>query len=121
MRAVGDEHRQEMIEMGLLNHDPMIDPLHYVADFLRSFPAPHYVSVDIDVCDPAFAPGVSDPVPGGLTSRELIQIVRLCARSSSLIALDVMECVPAMDDAMLTVHLAGWLVVEALSNLPSLD
>jgi len=126
VRSAGEAHRLEMQEMGLLRHllcghDLMTDSMHYVSEFMEHAEPPIYVSVDIDVCDPAFAPGVSDPVPGGLTSRELIEIIRICARSPKLIGLDVMECVPSMDDTMRTAHLAGWLVIEALSNLPVLN
>ncbi|MBU2249922.1 MAG: arginase family protein [Gammaproteobacteria bacterium] len=122
LRSVNEPHRQELRDLGMLGQfDGMLDPMYEVVAFLRDAVKPIYVTVDIDACDPAFAPGVSDPVPGGLTSREIIHIVRLCAQSPDLAALDIMEYVPARDEGFRTASLVGWLAVEALSNLPVLN
>ena len=57
---------------------------------------PVYVSLDIDVLDPAFAPGTGTPEPGGLTSRELIHFLRELHRLD-VIGFDVVEVAPQYD------------------------
>lgn len=73
-----------------------------------------YVSVDIDGIDPAFAPGTNSPEPGGLTSREIIQGVRIAARDG-FAGFDIVEVSPDFDTASGTTStLAARLGVEAL-------
>ncbi len=57
---------------------------------------PVYVSLDIDVLDPAFAPGTGTPEPGGLTSRELIHFLRELYRVQ-VVGFDVVEVAPQYD------------------------
>jgi agmatinase len=59
--------------------------------------APAYVTVDIDCLDPAFAPGTGTPEAGGLTSRELLAILRGLARRLDVVAADVVEVSPPYD------------------------
>jgi len=83
---------------------------------------PLYLSVDIDVCDPGYAPGVGAPEPGGVTSLELIQAVRAVARAAGaqLRGLDVVEVSPPHDAGGATATLAALLVREAaLARLAS--
>lgn len=78
--------------------------------------APLYVSIDIDVLDPAHAPGTGTPEAGGLTSRELLEILRglsVC----NLIGADVVEVSPSYDHAELTGIAAANVVYELLSLL----
>ncbi len=75
---------------------------------------PTYVSFDVDAVDPAFAPGTGTPVPGGLTSREALQLVRALA-GTKLVGMDVVEVCPALDHADLTSHLAAHLLFEGLA------
>eukprot|EP00008_Paramoeba_atlantica_P010226 CAMPEP_0201489770 /NCGR_PEP_ID=MMETSP0151_2-20130828/23618_1 /ASSEMBLY_ACC=CAM_ASM_000257 /TAXON_ID=200890 /ORGANISM="Paramoeba atlantica, Strain 621/1 / CCAP 1560/9" /LENGTH=341 /DNA_ID=CAMNT_0047875461 /DNA_START=132 /DNA_END=1156 /DNA_ORIENTATION=- len=78
--------------------------------------APVYLSIDIDVLDPAFAPGTGTPEPGGLTSRELICLLRALAVSPiNLVSADVMEVAPAYDHAELTCLAASTICYEILS------
>ena len=56
---------------------------------------PVFLSVDIDVLDPAFAPGTGTPEPGSMTSVELLQAVRLVAERLDLVGADVVEVIPA--------------------------
>lgn len=62
---------------------------------------PTYVSLDIDVLDPAFAPGTGTPEAGGLTSRELLNILRAFA-DLNLVGADIVEVAPAYDHAEVT-------------------
>lgn len=75
---------------------------------------PVYISVDIDVLDPAFAPGTGTPEPGGMTSRELLEILRSFA-SANVVSADVVEVAPAYDHAEVTALAASSVVYELIS------
>ena len=77
---------------------------------------PVYVSVDIDVLDPAFAPGTGTPEAGGLSSRELLAILRGFA-DLDLVGADVVEVAPAYDHAEITGIVAAHVVYELVSAL----
>jgi agmatinase len=74
-----------------------------------------YVSLDLDVLDPAFAPGVSCPEPGGLTSRELLNLLA-CLKGARIVGFDVVELSPPYDYSGTTSVLAAKTVVT-LSGL----
>ncbi|AUX19598.1 agmatinase [Sorangium cellulosum] len=76
--------------------------------------APVYLSFDIDGIDPAFAPGTGTPVPGGLTAREAIQLLRGLA-GIRLVGMDLVEVCPALDHADITLHLGAHLLFEGLA------
>jgi agmatinase len=78
--------------------------------------APLYVSIDIDVLDPGAAPGTGTPEAGGLTSRELLGVLR-GLRGLSLAAADVVEVAPAYDHAEVTSMAASHVVYELISLL----
>jgi agmatinase len=78
--------------------------------------APVYVSVDIDVLDPAHAPGTGTPEAGGLTSRELIGILRGVA-GVNIVGADVVEVAPAYDHAEITCMAASHVAYELLAML----
>ena len=72
-----------------------------------------YVSIDVDVLDPAHAPGTGTPEPGGLTSRE-VQMMLRGLDGFKLVGADVVEVAPAYDHAELTALVAANLVYELL-------
>jgi agmatinase len=77
-----------------------------------------YLSVDIDVLDPAYAPGTGTPEPGGLTSLQLLRAVREIVGAVRLVGMDVVEVAPAYDGpGQITAEVAHRLVLEALSAL----
>jgi agmatinase len=76
-----------------------------------------FLSFDIDVCDPAFAPGTGTPEPGGLSAREALRAVRRLAHEVGLAGMEVVEVSPPYDHADVTTLLAHRLVLEALSGL----
>jgi agmatinase len=76
--------------------------------------APLYVSVDIDVLDPAFAPATGTPEAGGMTSRELLAILRGLT-GTNLVGVDIVEVAPAYDHAEITAVAAANLAYEFLS------
>jgi len=77
---------------------------------------PVYVSLDIDSADPAYAPGTGTPEVGGLTSYQLLQLVR-GLQDLNLVGFDVVEVSPPYDHADITAMLASNLVFEFLSLL----
>ncbi|SEU45224.1 agmatinase [Nonomuraea wenchangensis] len=92
--------------------------LDEVVDVLRQRigERPLYVSVDIDVLDPAHAPGTGTPEAGGLTSRELLEILRGLA-GCDLIGADVVEVAPAYDHAEITSVAASHVAYDLVSLL----
>lgn len=75
---------------------------------------PAFISFDIDVIDPAFAPGTGTPEPGGLSSRDGLTIVRALT-GIDFVGFDVVEVIPAYDPAGQTAFLAANLAFEMLS------
>jgi agmatinase len=96
-------------------------PLQRVGEQIREVVGDHptYLTFDIDAVDPAFAPGTGTPVPGGLTSREALALVRSLA-GIRLVGMDLVEVAPALDHADITCHLAAHLLYEGLA-LAALD
>lgn len=74
---------------------------------------PVYVSLDIDVLDPAFAPGTGTPESGGLLSRELLTLLRRFA-AVDLVGADVVEVAPAYDHAQITGVAASHAIYELI-------
>ena len=78
--------------------------------------APLYVSIDIDVLDPGTAPGTGTPEAGGLTSRELLGVLR-GLKGLKLCAADIVEVAPAYDHAEITAMAASHVAYELISLL----
>lgn len=77
---------------------------------------PLYVSIDIDVLDPAHAPGTGTPEAGGMTSRELLEILRGLA-GTNLVSADVVEVAPAYDHAEMTSVAASHVAYDLVTLL----
>lgn len=77
---------------------------------------PVYVSIDIDVLDPAHAPGTGTPEAGGLTSREMLRIIRGLS-DLNIVGADVVEVSPAYDHAQLTAIAAAHVIYELVSAM----
>ena len=80
----------------------------------RTGDAPVYVSVDIDVLDPAHAPGTGTPEAGGLTSRELLSLLR-GLEPASVVGADVVEVSPAYDHAEITAIAAAHVLYDLVT------
>jgi agmatinase len=80
----------------------------------RAGDAPAYVSIDIDVLDPAFAPGTGTPEAGGLSSRELLGILRGLA-GVNVVGADIVEVSPPFDQAEVTAVAASHVAYELLA------
>jgi arginase len=73
-----------------------------------------HVSFDMDVCDPAIAPGVGTPVKGGLDYREAHMVMEIVADSGLLTSLDLVEVNPTLDVRNHTAELGAELALSAL-------
>lgn len=77
---------------------------------------PYYLTVDIDVVDPSLAPGVSTPIPGGWTSRELLDL--LSNLPKGLVGADIVECNPERDVNGITARLVSWCGAMMMKHFP---
>jgi guanidinobutyrase / D-arginase len=80
--------------------------------------SPVYVSIDVDVLDPAFAPGTGTPEAGGLTSRELLGMLTGMA-GLQIVSADVVEVAPAYDHAEITSIAASHLAYALIGLMPT--
>ena len=79
---------------------------------------PVYVTVDVDVLDPAFAPGTGTPEPGGMTSSDLLWACRTLAERLELVGAEVVEVIPtAVGSADVTALVADRIVRELLTGM----
>jgi len=79
---------------------------------------PVFLSVDVDVLDPAFAPGTGTPEPGGMTSLELLRAVRTVASRLQIVGAEVVEVIPtAVGSADITALVADRIVREILTGI----
>jgi agmatinase len=79
---------------------------------------PVYLSVDVDVLDPAFAPGTGTPEPGGMSSGELLWACREVAQRLELVGAEVVEVIPtAVGSADVTALVADRIVREILNGI----
>lgn len=76
-----------------------------------------WLSVDIDVLDPAYAPGTGTPEPGGLTTRELFRSLREIGRRVELVGMELVEVSPPYDHADITALAGHRAVLETLCGL----
>jgi agmatinase len=76
-----------------------------------------YLSVDIDVLDPGFAPGTGTPEPGGMQPVDLLRAIRQIVLRTDVVAMDVVEVSPPYDWAEITSQNAHRCLLEAISAL----
>ena len=76
-----------------------------------------YISFDIDVLDPAYAPGTGTPEPGGFTTREVFPVIRRLRHEAHVVGFEVVEVAPANDPTYVTALNANRVILEALTGL----
>lgn len=103
-RKKAEEHGVKMVEMKDIQDMPRL-----------KFSNPVYMSFDIDVLDPAFAPGVSHCEPGGLSTRQLLSIVH--ALDADIVGMDVVEVNPEKDVSGITAAAAVKIVMEVIGKI----
>ena len=76
-----------------------------------------YISLDLDVLDPAYTPGTGTPEPGGLTPRELFPLIRRLCAENNLVGFDLVEVNPLADPGYTTALNANRLIRECLTGV----
>jgi arginase len=84
-------------------------------DFIKELQFPLYISLDLDVLDPAFAPGISHHEPGGMSTRELINIIQ--SISGEIVGADIVEYNPTRDINNMTAMVAYKLFKELVAKM----
>ncbi|NBO63749.1 MAG: agmatinase [Acidobacteria bacterium] len=83
------------------------------------FDSPVYLSFDLDGLDPAFAPGVSHPEPGGLTTRQALSLIQ--QSNGTIVGADIVEYNPTLDPAGITAMVAAKLLKEIAAKMSETD
>jgi agmatinase len=108
--GTAEEYQMGKEQCNLFPHE-VLRPLQQVLPTLGNRPV--YITIDIDVMDPAFAPGTGTPEPGGIHSREMIDAI-LAMNGLNVVGFDVVEVAPGLDHSDRTVVLGAKLVREAI-------
>lgn len=110
IRTANEHQRQQAKRFGV----EMIEMKNWHGQFPK-LQAPIYVSFDLDVLDPAFAPGVSHHEPGGMSTREAITAIQ--GISAAIIAADVVELNPRRDPLGIAAMCAAKIVKELAGKM----
>lgn len=111
IRTMNDHQRAQARRFAV----DVIDMKAWSQGVIPSLEGPTYVSLDLDGVDPAFAPGVSHPEPGGLTTREAIGLVQRLR--GPVVGADLVELNPTRDRDGATALVAAKLAKELLARL----
>lgn len=106
------QHQREQAAKYQVN---IIEMKDFTPDFISALKGPLYISLDIDVLDPAFAPGISHYEPGGMSSRQLLDI--LLSIKLPLIGAELVEYNPVRDHHDMTAMLAYKLMKELIAKM----
>lgn len=91
----------------------VIEPLESILSTLAD--SYIYITLDMDVVDPAYAPGVSVPEPGGVSAVEILEVISLLERyKKQIVGIDLVEICPAYDSSQITALLGAKIIREAL-------
>ena len=111
IRTLNDHQREQVKKFNV----EVIEMKDYNSNLSFQFDGPVYISLDIDGLDPAYAPGVSHPEPGGLTTREIINILH--SLQADVIGGDIVEYNPINDVNNITAITAAKLLKEMIGKL----
>jgi len=84
-------------------------------DLELTFETPVYISIDLDALDPAYAPGVSHPEPGGLSTRQLIDMIHRV--NQPVIGADIVEFNPYRDLGNMTARVCAKMLKEVSAQM----
>ena len=111
IRTINGHQREQARRFGV----EIVEMRHWRDDLTFEFDSPLYISFDIDALDPAFAPGVSHREPGGLSTRQAINLIqRLRAK---VIGADIVEFNPHMDSTQTTAVVCAKLLKEIAAKM----
>lgn len=106
LRTVNDHHREQFERFGV----EVVEAMHMRPDLRLEINTPVYVSLDLDGLDPAYAPGVSHREPGGLSPRQVIDLIQ--GIEQPIVAADIVEYNPRCDISNMTAIVAAKLLKE---------
>ncbi|GGP19980.1 agmatinase [Thermocladium modestius] len=114
-RYLMDEARQLNVRIITMNEAEEVGVKGVAAQLAEAYRGRRvYLSLDMDAVDPAFAPGVNSPSPGGFTSREVIDLVSRLSKELRPRVFDVVEVTPLVDVADQTSNLAAAVLMNAM-------
>ena len=93
----------------------VIEMKNFNFSFIEKLQSPLYISVDLDVLDPAFAPGVSHHEPGGISTRELLTIIQ--SIKANIVGADIVEYNPVRDINNITAMVAYKVLKELMAKM----
>jgi len=111
VRTLTPHQREQIARFGVETHE-MKD---WEGALGLAVTGPLYISLDLDALDPAFAPGVSHHEPGGLSTREVLQMIHRVP--GTLVGAEIVELNPRRDVSDMTAMVAGRLAKELLARL----
>lgn len=111
IRALTPHQRIQSKRFGI----DVIDMKDFSDSFIKRLKSPLYISLDIDVLDPAFAPGVSHHEPGGMTSRQLLNIIQNI--DATIVGADIVEFNPIRDINNMTAMVGYKLMKELIAKM----
>jgi arginase len=106
LRTINDEHREQFKRFAV----EIVEANRCGENLRVDIATPVYISMDIDGLDPAYAPGVSHREPGGLSTRQVINLIQ--AIEQPIVAADIVEFNPRCDISNITAVVAAKLVKE---------
>ncbi len=109
IRTLNAHQKQQAKKFGV----SVIEMKNFSFDFIQHLQGPLYISLDMDVLDPAFAPGISHHEPGGLSTRELLKILQ--AIKVPVVGADIVEYNPTRDINNVTAMVACKLFKELVA------
>ena len=113
IRAMTGHQRQQAAKFRV----EVFEMRHWSNDLVLEFDAPVYISFDLDVLDPAFAPGVSHHEPGGLSTRQVIQMIQTL--KGLIVGADIVEFNPVRDPLGITAMVCAKLLKEIAAKMMS--
>ncbi len=111
IRTMNAHQREQVTRFGT----EVIPMNEWSADTHIKFNGPVYLSLDLDVLDPAFAPGISHYEPGGMSTRQVIDLIQ--SLNAPLIGADIVELNPTRDVQQMTAMVAAKLMKEILAAM----
>lgn len=111
IRTLNGHQKQQAERFGV----EMIEMNNWSDNLVLEFDTPLYISFDMDALDPAFAPGVSHREPGGLSTRQAIDVIRRL--KGEVIGADIVEFNPRMDPVQMTATVCAKLLKEIVAKM----
>lgn len=126
-RIMEDRLAVRLVQVGIRTMNPhqqsqarrfgveVVDMKQWTRDYIPEFDGPVYVSLDLDVLDPAFAPGLSHHEPGGLSTREVLHMIQHL--NAPIVGADIVELNPNRDIMEMTAMVAAKFFKELVEKM----